>query len=444
MASVIKTSGGKMPGRAVQFSDASGDRRTIRLGKVGLEAAREFKRKVESLLSWSITNQSPDAQTSAWLAGLSDKMHGKLAALGLVEPREPEPTSPTLSAWLTKYIGQREADLKPSSIKELRRTESLLIEHFGADLCIDQISANTAKDWRAWLAGRNLAEATVRLQCRNAKTIFNEAVERELLSVNQFRKLASRAIAADRDRYVTPDEAETILAACPNVRWRALFGLARLAGLRVPSETHILTWADVDWDRARLSVFSPKTERYEKHRRRAVPIVPKLMGVIQDAFDAADEGQELVVGLSRNNLHRTMHSILKRAEIEPWDRYFQVLRQSCETEWSERFPQHAVSAWLGHSEAVSREHYLQVTDAMFERAVTPSDTTSGRGAAESAAKGAAAGSRTESQGLANGQSASDASPHENPVFLGSNAANATGPGGIRTPDQAIMSRRLYR
>ncbi len=62
MASVIKTSGGKMPGRAIQFTDADGNRRTIRLGKVGLEAAREFKRKVESLLSWAITNQRPDAR----------------------------------------------------------------------------------------------------------------------------------------------------------------------------------------------------------------------------------------------------------------------------------------------------------------------------------------------------------------------------------------------
>ena len=67
-----------------------------------------------------------------------------------------------------------------------------------------------------------------------------------------------------------------------------------------------------------------------------------------------------LAGLSRNNLHRTMHAILKRAGIEPFERCFQVLRQSCETEWSEGFPQHAVSAWLGHSEAVSREELHRV------------------------------------------------------------------------------------
>ncbi|UCC30135.1 MAG: hypothetical protein JSU86_18295 [Phycisphaerales bacterium] len=79
MASLVKVSGGKTPARAIQFTDPDGQRRTIRLGKVGLEPAREFKRKVEALLSRSITNQPPDAQTSAWVAGLPDKMHAKLA-----------------------------------------------------------------------------------------------------------------------------------------------------------------------------------------------------------------------------------------------------------------------------------------------------------------------------------------------------------------------------
>jgi hypothetical protein len=79
VASLIKTSRGKVPSRVVQFTDLAGERRTIRLGKVGLDAAREFKNKVEALLSCSITNTPPDVQTSGWLAGLSDDMHSKLA-----------------------------------------------------------------------------------------------------------------------------------------------------------------------------------------------------------------------------------------------------------------------------------------------------------------------------------------------------------------------------
>ncbi len=441
MASLIKTSAGETPGRAIQFTHPDGKRRTITLGRVGLEPARKVKTKVEALLSCLITNSTPDAEVSAWLAGLSDTMHGKLAAVRLIPPREPRPVAPTLGTWLDKYIGQR-TGLKPASRKSIMRTGYYLKEHFGADVGIDQVTANGAADWRAGLLARELSEATVRLHCRNAKAIFNEAVERELIDANPFRKLVSSAIAAARDRYVTPGEAETILQNCPNSQWRTLFALARLAGLRVPSETHILTWADVDWDRGRLSVYSPKTERYEKHRRRNVPVVPELMAILQDAFDAAEPGEERIVRLSRNNLHRTMHAILKRAEIAPWDNCFQALRRSRETEWSLTFPQHAVSAWLGHSEQISRDHYLQVPEEIFDRAAGLHGDSSDPNTSGSAAKSAAANSRIGSQGRATGENAQDVSYHEKPTNTGSNAENGTAPPGTRTPDPLIKSQLL--
>lgn len=188
------------------------------------------------------------------------------------------------------------------------------------------ITPSAAKDWRVWLATQSLAYATVRLQCRNAKTIFNEATEREPIRANPFRKLVSRAVAAKRDRYVTPDEITAILDACPDIRWRVLVGLARLAGLRVPSETHILTWADLDWDKNRPTVHSPKTERYEGKDKRSVPNVPELMAILQDGFDAAEEGEERVCWLSRNNLHRQVRQVLRRTNITPWRDMFKALR----------------------------------------------------------------------------------------------------------------------
>jgi len=403
MASLIRLSRGKVPSRAIQFTDPQGDRRTIHLGKVGLEAAREFKRKVEKLLAWSITNDAPDAQTSAWLAGLADPMYAKLAKVGLAAPREPKSSAPGLGAWLDKFLAER-VDLKPSSRKNVTRTADLLKEHFGESVPIDAITLDAAKEWRSWLASRKLAEATIRLHCRNAKAVINEAVERELIERNPFRKLVSTAIAADRDRYVAPDEADRILEACPNVQWRTLFGLARFAGLRVPSETHVLTWADVDWQRCRLTARSPKTERYEGRERRVVPIVPKLAEVLREAFEAADEGQQHIITLSRNNLRRNLHVVLERLGIKPWLDAFQTLRRSCETEWSQTFPQHAVSHWLGHSENVSRKHYLLVPDDLYVRAAGLLKKTPQQCAAECAA----VGSRIDAQTAAEQPSAADA------------------------------------
>lgn len=91
-----------------------------------------------------------------------------------------------------------------------------------------------------------------------------------------------------------------------------------------------------------------------------------LLAILQDAFDAADDGSETILSLIRNNLHRGLSVILKRAGIIQWPDLFQTLRRSCEIEWATHFPQHAVSRWLGHSMQVSERHYLSVTDDLFE------------------------------------------------------------------------------
>ena len=92
--------------------------------------------------------------------------------------------------------------------------------------------------------------------------------------------------------------------------------------------------SDVDWDRGRLSVFATKTERHAGKDRRSVPIVPELMAILQDTFDAAEPGQKKIITLSWNSLRRNFHSILDRVGIERWEDCFQTLRRSHETQWA--------------------------------------------------------------------------------------------------------------
>jgi hypothetical protein len=47
---------------------------------------------------------------------------------------------------------------------------------------------------------------------------------------------------------------------------------------------------------------------------------------------------------------------------------WQNLRSTRQTELAERWPQHVVCAWLGNSQKVAQEHYLQVLDEHFEQA----------------------------------------------------------------------------
>jgi len=347
-----------------------GSRKTIHLGKQSKKQANVWKGKVEDLAAAALGAKVIEDETSRWLNDLPDKMHARLAAVGLVKPRE----SCSLGPWIEKYIAGR-TDMKPRSKTLLEAAKGKLLEHFDSKTPLGSITPEQCSQWREKLATRDasggqLSEANVKRITGDAKGFFNEAVRRGLVVKNPMSHLASGTTAATNDRYVTPDETEKIINACTDSKVKLLFALARYAGLRTPSESLLLTWRDVDFEKARLNVRSPKTERHAGHERRMVPIVPRLMSMLQDAFDAAPEGQERVIPLRKDGyLNRTLKTAIRRAGIPEWPKLWQTLRSSCEKQWAIQFPQFAVSRWIGHSITVSGKHYAShVPDELFERA----------------------------------------------------------------------------
>ncbi len=252
-------------------------------------------------------------------------------------PRVSTDAAPLLGEWLTKSVEQRKSELKPGSIQRLSEPCGRLKHYFGPAVRIDELTPNNAADWRAEMVTSGISEATTRLHCRNAKSIFAGAVDRELIGRNPFAKLKNSSIAANRDRYVTPDETTKFLGECHSVQWKLVFGLARFAGLHVPSESHRQTWEDVDWGRKRLTVYAPTTE--------ATRIVPTLFTILQDAFDAALVGMTKIVSLAArsSNVHQGLGKIITRAGLVPWDDQLQTLRRSAETDFAKRHPQHGAS-----------------------------------------------------------------------------------------------------
>ncbi len=363
MASISSENNGR---RIIQFVGNDGKRRSIRLGKLSMRQAESVRVKVENLVAAKITGHAPSDEVSRWLAGLDDPMINKLARAGLTSHRN----HTTLQGWLDRYLSDREGELKPESLRKLRQTKDKLLAYYDPQTPLRAITVEQAADWRQWMKTQKLSEAAIKTHCGNAKTMAEEAVRRELVSDNPFQHLKSGPTPSRHKRYVTPDEIDRIIDACPNAEWKLLFGLARYVGLRIPSESHLLSWADVDWERSRLTVRSPKTEHHTGHEQRIVPVTPKLMKLLQDRFDECDEGQQHLVAIrGKGAVIRQVRAIWKRASVEPWARLWQTLRQSCEKEMAMRFPQYAVSKWIGHSITVSGRHYANdVPDELFQRA----------------------------------------------------------------------------
>ena len=365
MASITREPNGR---KTIQFVASDEKRRSIRLGKVSLKQAQAVKLKVEDLLASSITGSTPWRETSEWLADLDDGLHDKLASVGLVQRRGRS----TLAAFIDAYTVER-SDVKETTRTVYKRVRRYLVDYFGADKPLRDITPGDADLWRLNLLDKGLAENTVRRSCGIAKQLFTAAVRRRLVRENPFADLVAAVKAnAERFYFVSRDEATTVLDACPDAEWRLLFALARYGGLRCPSEVLRLRWTDIDWERDRFTVTSPKTEHHEGGGSRICPIFPELRPYLLDAFEQAEEGDEYCIMRYRNpamNLRTKLLRIIKQAGLNPWPKLWQNLRSTRETELADQFPAHVACAWIGNSVAVATKHYLQVTDDHFAQAV---------------------------------------------------------------------------
>jgi integrase len=366
MASIGRDPNGR---KRILFVAEDGRRRTVRLGRITMKQAAAFKVKLENLIGGRYAGRLDD-ETARWIADLPDDIYAKLAAVGLVGPRETRPNQ-ALGPFIEQYIESR-VDLKQRSKWMLQQAQQSLIGYFGQDKALESITEADAELWRLSMVKEGLADATIRKRCQHAKQFFARAIKAKLVDANPFTALpsASRPNPA-RMVFVSQADIEKVIAACPDVQWKVIFALARYGGLRCPSEILALRWDDVNWETGRMLVRSQKTERHPGGESRVVPIFTELRPYLLEGLEQAEEGDEYVITRYRTestNLRTQAHRIIKRAGLLPWTRTFQNLRSSRETELTEVFPLHVVTAWLGNSQLVAARHYLQLLDEHFERA----------------------------------------------------------------------------
>ena len=105
-----------------------------------------------------------------------------------------------------------------------------------------------------------------------------------------------------------------------------------------------------------------------------VPLFQELHTELDKLFESeSSEGTEFVINRYRDperpNLGTQFARIVKMAGVEPIPRPFDNMRASRSTEVYAEFGAFYESQWIGHSVKVARDHYLQVREEDFERAV---------------------------------------------------------------------------
>lgn len=393
MASLRKENDRGRTGWRLQFR-VEGRRRSLWLSDPSKRRAESVMRHVDELVRAKASGGQMDSMTSRWVGDLEGKLFDSLARIGLVDPRRDRTIGDEgrlLGAFCDTYIASR-TDVAQSTRDNYGHARRLLVERFGEGHLIGAITEGDAERWRRWLLSRpvrwdgegkptkTMAAATVSKHVKRAKSMFGEAVKDRLLPENPFRGLKTGSeVNRDRDHYIDRATTAAVLSSCADDQWRLIFALARFGGLR-RCELLVPTWGDVQWDVGKLRIDSPKTGV------RYCPIFPELLPLLRESFDAAPDGTlRIIHRYHRNaNLNTQMNRVIEQAGISIWEKTFQNLRATRRTELQEKFQDHVVNSWLGHSTATANKHYLQTTDEHFAAGLTmqtgtPIDTATNGG-----------------------------------------------------------------
>jgi integrase len=275
---------------------------------------------------------------------------------------------PRLQDWLETYLASH--TYAEGTVKLYRGTAALLMGFPCGNAKIDAVTRQEASAWRRELLAGNLegqigkpSVATVNRIVRQAKALFEAAVEEGIIAVNPYGHLDCVDPPVNKDwPYVDAGDFERLRG--QTVRgFRMLLALCRWAGLR-RGEALTLKWAD----------WSPVQRRLTVHgkggRKRTVPVSPLLHAALLDWKRFVDSREAYIVcHLSKSSLHGQFAKAFAAAGIVPWHSPCHTLRKSCEADWLKQFNLKTVADWMGHSPEVALKYYTRAEEDEFARAV---------------------------------------------------------------------------
>ena len=349
--------------------------RALHVGMVSMASAREIGTHVDHLVTCRRSGADCRRSTRDWIERIRfdwPNLAERLAGLGLIA--NAVRSDPSFADFVDTQIASR-SDVKPNTIKAWRQTAEKIRLFFG-NRTIRSLTAKDGNDFLRWLnspvtlGGAGHTASTPGKHVTFAKGFLNEAVDAEILVANPFDKVKiDRSVDKRRRRFIPAELIERVINSTCDTEIRAIIALSRWGGLRTPSEPFAMQWQHIDSDRQRITVPAVKT------KLRELPLFPELVPHLQTLQDgSADQSPEGYLFprlriFSDANLRKQMTRLIRLAGVPVWPKLFQNIRSTRQTELEERFPRKTVCEWMGNSETVADQHYLQVRDEHFDRAV---------------------------------------------------------------------------
>jgi len=205
-----------------------------------------------------------------------------------------------------------------------------------------------------------LSESTLNKDLRVLKAAFNCGIRRGYLRSNPCKDIKPKRIPKKDIRVLNDEELDSLLNACPSVRWQGFLLVQARSGLRV-GEAEYLEWRDIYWNEHIIQVTNKVEHTVKDKEPRDVPLYPDTERTLLRMHEEARVGSHYVFEnkLGRpwlNNLRREFSKLVRKAGIAKCT--FHDLRRTAITGWDrEGWDIATVKQAAGHSSIATTERY---------------------------------------------------------------------------------------
>jgi integrase len=294
----------------------------------------------------------------------------------------PPPRSPTIGAVLDGYLADRLSAVHSQTIKYC---VAALKAHL-ADLPVDLLTKDVVRGYirdrrKAGAQGASARHRTIVRPLSDGTLIRELGTLRAGLAwavrerwINHAPHVERPSAPQPRERWLTHDDAEKLLAAADAAHIKAFIALALYTAARAGALLQ-LTWDRVDLKRGTINLGESRGRK----KRATVPIVDDLRAVLTPAAEAATSPFVIEYGgRPVASIKTGFRAAVRRAELSGVTPH--VLRHTAATWMVQRnVPIGMIAAWLGNSEEMIRSVYGHHSPEWLKQAAAAFSRPSGRG-----------------------------------------------------------------
>lgn len=364
----------------VQFSNR---RRNLTLGKLPKREIDHFVRNVQMLVEHGKHGgKSLPPQLMAWVGDLNERHKEQLSDLGLFDYSAVGTVGELMDAYLAQYEQSSLADSTKKKVRstinnrvgrlrfvKLSNVEPVLRSvRVNADPVFPPGAQKILTDFNSWQRN-HYAPATWTRDNKLFSSVGIWAVSQGICDHNPFGELPTASMVNDeRNAYIPVESVLDAMNACLSPDIRVTLALGRFAGFRTCSEVRTLKWSMVDASAGTLTLIDSK-----KKRPRVMPLFENIAQELerQRVFtgDTRFVASSAMRGSSSAANYRKIVDAISRSGQDVWPRARQNLRASCENDLLALFEERQVTAWIGHTVKVSRDHYQKQRPSDYRDAI---------------------------------------------------------------------------